>query len=333
MRKQIKKIAGVALAAALVLGMTGCSMDGGTSKSEDKKTESESKSEDKAKKIGLSLWAYDSQYWTEVRDGAQEKCDELGYELVIADPNNVPSQQVSDIENFITMKVDAIIVAAIDPQSVSGVLKEAREAGIKVVAQSIEVAEDECDVYSSADEYQMGEMTGEGAGNWIVENFGDEEVECAVLNYDSNPSCIPRGDGMEEGITKAAPKAKVVARQDASTISDGQSVTDSLLQANPNLKVIVCQNDAIALGAYSAVQAAGKDTDDFYIGGIDNTDEGRQAIAKGGAFRATLDIIARENGYQDVEICEKLLSGDDMDWRYVIEPKLVTYDDVKEESK
>lgn len=332
MKKQIKKVVGLILAAMLVFGMTGCSMDGGTKKSEDKKTES--KSDDKAgKKIGLSLWAYDSQYWTEVRDGAQEKCDELGYELVIADPNNVPSQQVSDIENFITMGVDAIIVAAIDPQSVSGVLKEARDAGIKVVAQSIEVNEDECDVYSSADEYQMGEMTGEGAGKWIVENFGDEEVECAVLNYDSNPSCIPRGDGMEEGITKAAPKAKVVARQDASTISDGQSVTDSLLQANPNLKVIVCQNDAIALGAYSAVQAAGKDTDDFYIGGIDNTDEGRQAIAKGGAFRATLDIIARDNGYQDVEICEKLINGEKMDWRYVIEPKLVTYDDVKEESK
>lgn len=328
MRKQLKKVLGVLLSVLLVAGLTACSME---SKTNEKKTEkTKTVSETSAKKIGLSLWAYDSQYWTEVRDGAQEKCDELGYELVIADPNNVPSQQVADIENFITMGVDAIIVAAIDPQSVSGVLKEARESGIKVVAQSIEVKEDECDVYSSADEYQMGQMTGEGAGNWIVENFGDEEVECAVLVYDSNPSCIPRGDGMEEGITKAAPNAKVVARQDASTISDGQSVTDSLLQANPNLKVIVCQNDAIALGAYSAVQAAGKDTKDFYIGGIDNTDEGRQAIAKGGAYKATLDIIARENGSQDVEICQKLINGDAMDWRYVIEPKLVTYEDVKE---
>ena len=152
MKKRMKKLVGIMLAAVLVFGMTGCSMDGGSQKSGDKKTESKS-DDKKAKKIGLSLWAYDSQYWTEVRDGAQEKCDELGYELVIADPNNVPSQQVSDIENFITMGVDAIIVAAIDPQSVSGVLKEARAAGIKVVAQSIEVKEDECDVYSSADEY------------------------------------------------------------------------------------------------------------------------------------------------------------------------------------
>lgn len=331
MRRMVKKGWGIILASALIFSMTACSMESGTSKADAKKTEKETN--DTEKKVGLSLWAYDSQYWTEVRDGAQEKCDELGYKLVIADPNNVPSQQVSDIENFITMGVDAIIVAAIDPQSVSGVLQEAREAGIKVVAQSIEVDEDKCDVYSSADEHQMGEMTGEGAGKWIVKNFGDEAVECAVLNYDSNPSCIPRGDGMEAGITKAAPNAKVVARQDASTISDGQSVTDSLLQANPNLKVIVCQNDAIALGAYSAVQAAGKDTDDFYIGGIDNTDEGRQAIAKGGAFRATLDIIAKENGTQDVEICEQLINGEEMEWRYIIEPKLVTYDDVKNESK
>lgn len=326
MKRTFKRLVSVFLVLVMVCAAAGCSVRNDT-KSDTKKTSEESNGK---KKIGLSLWAYDSQYWTEVRDGAQEKCDELGYELVIADPNNVPSQQVADIENFITMGIDAIVVAAIDPQSVSGVLKEAREVGIKVVAQSIEVPEDECDVYSSADEKQMGEMAGEGASQWIADNFADEEVvECAILNYDSNPSCIPRGNGMEEGLSKVAKNVKVVARQDASTISDGQTVTDSILQANPDLKVIVCQNDAIALGAYSAVQAAGKDTDDFYIGGIDNTDEGRQAIAKGGSYRATLDIIAKENGSLDVEICEKLLNGEDIEWRYVIEPKLVTYDDVK----
>jgi len=283
-------------------------------------------------KIGLSLWGYDNQYWVELRDGVQKRCEELGFELVVADPNNVVSQQVADVENFITMGVDAIILAAIDPQSVEGVAQEAMDAGIKVIAQSIEI--EQCDVYASADEYGMGYVVGTGAGQWIADNYGeDAEIECAVLNYDSNSSCIPRGNGLAEGIQAIAPNAKIVARQDASTTADGQSVTDSLLQANPNLQVIVCQNDSIALGALSAVQAAGKDTEDFYIGGLDNTSEARDAIADGTALRATLDNIPYDNGVQDVDLCAKLLEGEDVEWRYVIETSLVTYDDVVSEEK
>lgn len=278
-------------------------------------------------KIGLSLWGYDNQYWVEVRAGAQKKCDELGIELVIADPNNNTAQQVSDIENFMQMDVDAMIVAAIDPTSVESVLKEAMDKGIKVVAQSIEVKN--CDVYSSADEYEMGYVVGKGAGQWIADNYGaDAALECAVLNYDSNPSCIPRGDGLEAGIKELAPKAVIAARQDASTTADGQRVTDSLLQANPKLQVIICQNDSIALGALSAVQGAGKDNEEFYIGGLDNTDEARAAIKAGTALRATLDNTPNQNGIDDVILCKDLIDGKTVDPRFVVETSLVTYTDV-----
>jgi len=278
-------------------------------------------------KIGLSLWGYDNQYWVELRAGAQKRCDELGIELVVADPNNIVSQQVADVENFITMGVDAIILAAIDPQSAGTVAQQAMDAGIKVVAQSIEIKQ--CDVYSSADEYEMGFVVGAGAGKWIADNYGaDSAIEFAVLNYDSNSSCIPRGDGLQEGILSIVPNAKIVARQDASTVADGQTVTDSLLQANPNLQVIVCQNDSIALGALASVQSAGKDTKDFYIGGLDNTTEAREKIAAGTALRASLDNIPNQNGIIDVDICNDLLSGKELEWRYMIPTELVTYEDV-----
>jgi ABC-type sugar transport system substrate-binding protein len=230
------------------------------------------------------------------------------------------------------MGVNAIILAAIDPQSVENVAKQAQDAGIKVIAQSIQIKN--CDVYSSADEYDMGYVVGTGAGQWIVDNYGaDAEVECAVLNYDSNSSCIPRGDGLQEGILSVAKKAKIVARQDASTVADGQTVTDSLLQANPKLQVIVCQNDSIALGALAAVQSAGKDTKDFYIGGLDNTTEARDKIAAGTALRASLDNIPKDNGSIDVGLCMDLINGKDVDPRYVIDTKLVTYEDVMADQK
>jgi ABC-type sugar transport system substrate-binding protein len=343
--KTMKKLLGFIVALVLLTStLAGCSSKGSTGETAGNSTKDTPTQEagadavDQATdetaggdyKIGLSLWGYDNQYWVELREGAQKRCDELGAELVVADPNNVVSQQVADVENFITMGVDAIILAAIDPQSVEAVAKQARDAGIKVIAQSIQI--EQCDVYSSADEYGMGYVVGQGAGQWIVDNYGaDAAIEFAVLNYDSNSSCIPRGDGLQEGILSIAPNAKLVARQDASTVADGQKVTDSLLQANPNLQVIVCQNDSIALGALSSVQAAGKDTKDFYIGGLDNTKEAREKIKAGTALRASLDNIPYDNGTIDVDLCMDLINGKTVDPRYVIETKLVTYEDVMAE--
>lgn len=273
-------------------------------------------------RVGLSLWGFDNQYFVNLRDGAQQRADELGVELVIADPHQNVSQQVSDVENFITMGVDAIILSAIDADSLEAVAKEAMDADIKLVAQSIKL--ENCDVYSSADEYGMGFIVGQGAGQWIVDNYGeDASIECAVLTNDSNSASIPRGDGLQEGILAIAPNAQIVARQDASTTADGQSVTDALMQSNPDLQVIVCQNDSIALGALSAVQAAGRDTEDFYIGGMDNTEEAVEKITNGTALRASLDNIPFENGIIDVDLCMRLLAGQEVDPRYVINTVLV----------
>ena len=324
----MKKAVAALLTTAMVLSLGTVAFASETEAEASTEAETEVENFIEGKKIGVSLWGFDNQYFVNLRDGAQKRADELGAELVIADPHENVSQQVSDVENLINMKVDAIILSAIDANSLEAVSKEAMDAGIPVVAQSIELKN--CDVYSSADEYSMGYQVGQGAGQWIADNYGeDAEIQCAVLFNSSNSACLPRGKGLEEGILSIAKNAKVDASQDASTTADGQSVTDALLQANPDLQVIVCQNDSVALGALSAVQAAGKDTKDFYIGGMDNTDEAVQKIKDGTALRATLDNLPYDNGIADVDLCNMLIGGLDVNPRYVVETSLVTADDLK----
>lgn len=313
-----------AMVLSMLLVFTGCSTGSGkTTKDSEVVTGSE---ETKNYRIGFSMWEFGNSYFVSLRDGAQEKADELGIELIIADPNNDPAQQVADIENFITMEVDAIIVCAIDTSAVDGVIKEAIDKGIKVIAQSIEI--ENCDVFAATEEYDIGYVVGKGAGQWIQEKYGEAAIECALFCLDSNTSTILRGDGMRDGILEYAPNAQIVARQDANTAALGQSVADSLLQAYPKLQVIVCMNDATALGALSAVEGAKRGNDDFYIGGLDNTDEARAAIATGGAMRATLDNIPYKNGKIDIGLCVDLIEGKTVDSRYVIDVELVTYDDI-----
>ncbi len=277
-------------------------------------------------KIGLSVYDLANPYFVSVANGAQAKCDELGIELIIDDPKSDAAAQVTALDNFITMEVDAIIVCPLDTAACESVVKEAKDKGIAVISQSS--CTETHDVWVSADEYNMGYVCGGGAADWIVEKYGaDAEITCAVLGWDQISTQIARGDGMEDAIREKCPNAKII-RQDANTTAHGQSVADSLLQANPDLQVVVCINDATGIGVYSAVQAAGKDNDDFYIGSIDATDEAIAQIQKGGAYRASVDLIPYENGGIDVELAVQLIHGESLDDTYVIPAQLITAEDL-----
>lgn len=278
-------------------------------------------------KIGLTVYDLANPYFVAVANGAEAKAKELGVELIINDPKSDAAAQVTAIDNFIAMDVDAIIVCPLDVAACESVVQEAKDKGIAIITQSSMT--ETHDVWVSADEYNMGYTNGTGAADWIVEKYGaDAEVKCAVLGWDQIPTQIARGDGMEDAIIEKVPNAKII-RQDANTTAQGQSVVDSMLQANPDLQVIVTINDATAIGAYSAVEGAGKDNEDFYIGGIDATEEALSIIKTDCAFRATVDLIPFENGGIDIELALQLINGEEVPEKYVIPAQLVTYDDIK----
>lgn len=282
-------------------------------------------------KIGLTVYSLDNPYFVEVANGAQARCDELGIELIVDDPHSDIGAQVDAIENFITQQCDAIICCALDTAACEGVLQEAQSKGIKIISQSS--CNDTRDIWVSADEYNMGWVCGDGAGRWLEEHYGaDTDVTALVCGWDVISTQILRGDGMRDGILEHCPNVKIV-RQDADKTAEGNSVANSVLQANPDLQAVVCINDAAAIGVYAAVQAAGKDNDDFYIGAIDNTAEGRNAIAEGGCYRATVDLIPFDNGGIDVDIAVRLVNGETLEDPYVIPARLVTQEEVMAEAE
>jgi ABC-type sugar transport system substrate-binding protein len=283
-------------------------------------------SDSKKIKVGITVYDLANPYFVTVVNGAKAKCDELGIELIVDDPKSNSAAQVTALENFIAMEVDAIICSPLDPAACEGVVRDAMSKGIKVISQSSKT--DSNDTWVSADEYNMGQTCGQGAGKWIAEKYGaDAKIKCAVFGMDKIPTQILRGDGMEDGIKEFAPNVTII-RQDANTTADGQRVADALLQANPDLQVVVCINDATAIGVLSAVQGANKDNDSFYIGGIDATQEALDVIKKGNSFRATVDLIPYENGGIDIDLVMKLLNGESVPETYVIPAKLITFADL-----
>lgn len=261
---------------------------------------------EKKMKVAYTLPDLSNTYFVEVSNGVKARCEELGIEVVIHDGKSDVANQVTAFENFIAQGVDAIIVSPLDEKALVPSVKAAVDAGITVIAgnQNVEGSQ----AFLTVPEYEYGLTIGEHAGQWIADKLNGE-AEVAIFDYPELESIIARGDGIQDGILKVAPNAKIVARQSANNPEKGMAVMENILQAHPNVEVLVCVNDAGALGAYEVIVSANKASDKFYIGGLDATQEAISKIAEGGIYRATVDIQPFESGKLFVDTALKVIES------------------------
>lgn len=266
-------------------------------------------------------------YFVEVSRGVQDRCDELGIEVNIVDGKADVANQITAFENFISKKLDGIIISPIDETALVPSVKAAQEAGIPVISGNQLVAGS--DAFITVPEYDYGFAIGEEAGKWIKENL-DGKAKVAIFDYPELESIIDRGNGIQEGILSQAPDAEIVARQSANNTEKGMANMENILQANPDVQILACVNDAGALGAYEAVMAAHKDSEQFFIGGLDATDEALNKIKEGGIYRATVDIQPYESGKLFVDTLLDVMQNGPMEETINIPMKVVNSSNISD---
>ena len=267
------------------------------------------------KKIGYSIMNIDNPYFISVKQGVEDRCKELGIEVIVSDAGYDAATQYSHFENFISMGVDGIIADPIDQKSLTDIVEQAKAAGIPVIgeAQPIDNASANCIV----NEYDYGYLNGTQAAKWINEKLGGKG-KVVIISQDNVEAVIQRGNGLQDAILKLAPESEIVARQAGDTPEMGMKIAESVLQSRPDVNVIVGVNDSGALGAYEAVKNMGIDTTNFLVGGADFTAEAQAKIKEEGSFyRYTIDIQPYETGKKCVDlILEVLESGDKTEPNY-----------------
>jgi len=314
---KIKRIAtafiAMALTASIFAGCNGASTGGETTTETPDTATTETTNETAPEttgekiKIGMSIPQLANPYFVSVMNGVQARCDELGYELTVVDAGYDVAKQVSDFENFGNQGVNAVIACPIDSNALVSVVNSLKSKGIIVIsfAQII----DDADAILTVAEYEYGVVIGTNAAKWINEKL-DGKAEVLIISQDNVEAVVERGNGIQDTIEKLCPEATIVARQAGDNPEKGMQIADDILQQYPNVKVITGNNDAGPLGAYEAVKSAGKNTDDFYVGGGDATPE---AIAKmkeeGSVYRATVDLGPYQTGLDAVNFIEEFLAN------------------------
>lgn len=243
-------------------------------------------------------------------DAAKKKGTELGYKVVVDDPGTDLNKQINTIKTWIEQKVPVIVVNTLQPSAFESVAKQAREAGIKWITYGQKIENQDATVGYA--QYADGRKLGEYAGTWVTEKLGGQS-KVIILGYEKGVWGQQRGKGIKEGLLAKAPKAQIVAEQDAISPTEGLNTTRTLLQAHPDANVILGVEDPATEGAYKAWVAAGKDPADAkgFIGGMDGTVPALQLLQKGGnVYRASMAIPLIEVGEAIVVTADRLLKGE-----------------------
>lgn len=270
--------------------------------------------------IGVSFLDQTNPYYSESWRGVRDKAAEYPIRLVMKDPQSDPYQQLEDIEEFIDLNVDAIIIAALSPEIIDPALEQARLKGIKVIAHSTKVTH--CDIHLASDEWEMGYVLGKEASRWIAENMNNK-ADIAILNYPRIPQIENRVKGMLDGLNERSSESNVIIIRSASRPEEGYGAMQEILKEHPDIRVVLGINDGGALGALQAYADTNIDPNTVFVGGIDATPEALAMINQNTAMRCTVDIYPYLTGTLDVYFAMRLLQGEVIPDRYTIPIKLI----------
>jgi len=147
----------------LYIMLIGCLVLSGCSKAENK-SEKDDKIASDTVKIGFSFDSFIIERWERDRDVFVSTAKELGAEVNVQNANGDVDEQIAQIEYLINKKMDVILIVAIDGDSLSGVIKKARDEGIAIIAYDRLIKNSNVDMYISFDNEAVGKMMGEAIG-------------------------------------------------------------------------------------------------------------------------------------------------------------------------
>jgi len=309
MKKAIGKILAILMAALLCL--TACS--NGDSKDSDEIV------------IGVTMYDYADIFFLECVQTLEAEAAKLGnVQLIMHDAKTNVNEQTNAIENFIQQGVDAIIISPVEIVASDLAVKKARDAGIPVVGIADPLDNVSCLVTIS--ETLIGTQCGEMAAEWLNNTFGGDPVDVAVIDYPNFPNCIERADAMVAATQKGYPNINVVFRQAADLPEDGMREGEVMLQANPDIKLVISIIDGATIGVSNAFKAAGKTGDDigmFTIGASPHLlDEMNKSDS---IIRGTVDLNAPGISIRALDEAIKLATGGTVTDTLIIQDTVKVY--------
>jgi ribose transport system substrate-binding protein len=265
-------------------------------------------------KIGASFQDLSNPVWAQRATAMKTLVESKGGTFTYVSSNSNATTQITQMENLAASGINILIVHPAESNAINEEFGTLRKSypDLKMISWDDNSAN--ADLCYVLDNTEAGKMIGTAAAKWINDKLGGS-CEVAILGYPSLQILLERENGIKAALAKDAPNAKIVASAPAIVTTAAQSATETILEQNPNVKVICCVGGGGSAGANEAVKASGKLTADFGIFGSDATDPELAAIKNNEAIRWTMMYsgTGEQIAAQFYPWFEALLSGQKID--------------------
>ena len=252
--------------------------------------------------IGVTLLTRAHVFYKDLEEGLRTEATKNGYALLITAADFDLGKQSSQIEDFITRRVDAIIVCPVDSRGIGPAIKRANEAKIPVFTADIAAQEGEVVCHIASDNVAGGRLAGEYLAK-ILNGKG----KIAIIDQPTVTSVLDRVQGFREAIAKF-PEMQIVAAVNGEGVRDkAMQVASDILQAHPDLNGVFGINDDSALGTLDAVQQFKREG--LVIVGYDATPPAVDAITKDTALKADVIQYPKKIGENTIAQIKAYFSG------------------------
>jgi erythritol transport system substrate-binding protein len=245
--------------------------------------------------------SHDNPFFKSEAVGAENKAKELGYDTLVLVHDDDANKQSELFDTAIARGAAAIVLDNAGADATVAAVEKAKKAGIPSFLIDREINKNGVAVSQIVSNNYQGAKLG---GEEFVKLMGEKGPFVELVGKESDTNAGIRSQGYHDVIDQYT-DMKMVARQSANwSQTEAYEKMESIIQANPNIKGVICGNDTMAMGAMAALKAAGKGN--VIVVGFDGSNDVRDSIIAGD-IKATVLQPAYRIAQMAVEQADKYL--------------------------
>ena len=235
---------------------------------------------------------------------AKERAEELGYTATIFDSQNKPLKEKEYFDAIITEGYRAILFNPTDADASIANVRRAKAAGIPVFCIDREInATDAAAAQILSDNYAGCVKL----GKYFVKQLNKKGAYVELLGLEGDNNTWNRTKGFHSVVDQYKDIKRVDHQHAGFDRTIAMTKMRTILQNNQDIDAVFCGNDAMALGAYQALKAAGKHKE-IMVFGFDGADDVVESIREGG-IKATVMQFPKRMARKAAEMADEYLSG------------------------
>ena len=242
--------------------------------------------------------------------------------MVFKDAQNDVLTQRAQVEEFVSAKIDLLIISPKEAQPLAEPVSKAMAAGIPVIVLDRDIIGENYTQFIGANNVKIGRAL----GKWLVKNYGGKGAKVVeIMGLQTSTPGQDRHSGFMDAIKGS--DLDVIFSADAKWLEpDARSEMESALSRFDKIDIVYGHNDPSAHGAYLAAQAVGREKSMVFVGIDSLPQEGIQYV-KQGILNATFQYPTGG----DVAIVQalKILAGQKVEKRIVLGSRMFTKDNVE----